>query len=287
MPNRIIKESICVSDQINTLSPFEEVLFYRLIVSADDYGRYDGRIAIIKNRLFPLKDSLRVDQIEKALHTLSSQELVERYTVDGRPFVRLTGWDKHQTIRAKKSKYPAPDGKSESLQASENICKQMHANVPVIQSVSESESISESESYSGEGAKAPSARTRGKFSPPTVDEVKAYASDKGLTLDADRFVDFYAAKGWKVGNTPMKDWRAAARNWARDDHRREPPAFRPPKNGEVMSYAAEHGWRGFDYNAFVEHYAARGWCINGTQITDWHPLAQSWWRKNNMEDLPY
>lgn len=230
MPNRIIKESICVSDQINALSSFEEVLFYRLIVSADDYGRYDGRISIIKNRLFPLKDSLRVDQIEKALHTLSSQELVERYTVDGRPFVRLTGWDKHQTIRAKKSKYPAPDGKSESLQASENICKQMQANVPVIQSESESES------YSGEGAKAPNARTRGKFSPPTADEVKAYASDKGLTLDADRFVDFYAAKGWKVGNTPMKDWRAAARNWARDDLARAAPAARQPKVTQEQSY---------------------------------------------------
>jgi hypothetical protein len=223
MPNRIIKESICVSDQINALSPFEEVLFYRLLVNADDYGRYDGRVAIIKNRLFPLKDSLRVDQIEKALQSLSSQELVERYMVDGRPFVRLTGWDKHQTIRAKKSKYPAPDGKSGDTQESEIICKQMHANVPVIQSESESKSESKSESYSGEGAKAPNARTREKFSPPTADEVKAYAGEKGLTLDADRFVDFYASKGWKVGNQPMKDWKAAVRTWEqRDDSPAQP-----------------------------------------------------------------
>lgn len=231
MPNRIIKESICVSDQINALSPFEEVLFYRLLVNADDYGRYDGRVAIIKNRLFPLKDSLRVDQIEKALQSLSSQELVERYVVDGRPFVRLTGWDKHQTIRAKKSKYPAPDGKSGDTHEPEIICKQMHANVPVIQSESKSES------YSGEGAKAPNARTREKFSPPTADEVKAYAADKGLTLDADRFVDFYAAKGWKVGAAPMKDWRAAARNWARDDRTRAAP---PPRQSKVTQEQSYH-----------------------------------------------
>lgn len=48
MPNRIIKESICVSDSIDSLSWFEEVLFYRLIVVCDDYGRFDGRIPIIK-----------------------------------------------------------------------------------------------------------------------------------------------------------------------------------------------------------------------------------------------
>lgn len=37
MPNRIIKESIKSSPQIDELSWFEEVLYYRLIVTADDY----------------------------------------------------------------------------------------------------------------------------------------------------------------------------------------------------------------------------------------------------------
>ena len=58
MPNRILKESVCTSDSVNKLSWFEEVLFYRLIVNCDDYGRFDGRVSIIKNRLFPLKENL-------------------------------------------------------------------------------------------------------------------------------------------------------------------------------------------------------------------------------------
>lgn len=139
MPNRILKESICRSDQINELSLFEEVLFYRLMVNADDYGRFDGRISIIKNTLFPLKDGLRADQIEKAIKNLSSKELVECYTVAGKPFVRLTGWDRHQAIRAKKSKYPSPE-EANNAHASASICNQMHANVSVIQSESESKS---------------------------------------------------------------------------------------------------------------------------------------------------
>ena len=36
-------------------------------------------------------------------------------------------------------------------------------------------------------------------------------------MDGAAFCDFYASKGWKVGSSPMRDWRAAARNWARRD----------------------------------------------------------------------
>ena len=107
MPNRIIKESSCSSDQIDQLSWIEEVLFSRLMVNADDFGRFDGRVKMIRSKLFPLKD-IREATIEEALRKLSSVELVELYTVRGQPFIRLTGWDRHQTIRNQKSKYPGP-----------------------------------------------------------------------------------------------------------------------------------------------------------------------------------
>lgn len=55
-----------------------------------------------------------------------------------------------------------------------------------------------------------------RFQKPTVDEVRAYIVERnnGLTAqDAETFVDFYEAKGWKIGNQPMKDWKAAVRTW--------------------------------------------------------------------------
>lgn len=58
---------------------------------------------------------------------------------------------------------------------------------------------------------------RRRFSPPSPAEVAAYAAEAGLALDPTRFCDFYASKGWRVGSSPMRDWRAAARNWARRD----------------------------------------------------------------------
>lgn len=54
------------------------------------------------------------------------------------------------------------------------------------------------------------------FVAPTAEEVSAYAKEKGLTLDAAYFVDFFEAKGWMTGKVRMKSWRAAARNASRD-----------------------------------------------------------------------
>lgn len=54
-----------------------------------------------------------------------------------------------------------------------------------------------------------------RFSPPSVEEVAAYCRERGTTVDPQRFVDFYESKGWMVGKTPMKDWKACVRTWER------------------------------------------------------------------------
>lgn len=54
-----------------------------------------------------------------------------------------------------------------------------------------------------------------RFQKPTAAEVTAYAASIGFQLDGEAFCDFYASKGWKVGQTPMKDWQAAVRTWKR------------------------------------------------------------------------
>ena len=67
---------------------------------------------------------------------------------------------------------------------------------------------------------------RQKFSPPGIQDVQAYCAEKGYTLEAERFVDYYTSIGWKVGKNPMKDWKAALRNWAK----KEAPQPAPPED---------------------------------------------------------
>lgn len=59
-----------------------------------------------------------------------------------------------------------------------------------------------------------------KFTPPTPEEVSEYAREKGLSLDANDFCDYYGAQGWRLSNgNPMRDWRQAANRWARSQYR--------------------------------------------------------------------
>jgi hypothetical protein len=49
--------------------------------------------------------------------------------------------------------------------------------------------------------------------PPSPESVSAYSVEIGYPLHGKKWCDFYEAKGWIVGRTKMKDWKAAVRNW--------------------------------------------------------------------------
>jgi len=71
---------------------------------------------------------------------------------------------------------------------------------------------------------------RARFIPPTVEEVAEYVKQRGSKVDPQGFIDFYAAKGWLIGKTPMKDWKAACRNaesWDRWNRSQGNPAPAP------------------------------------------------------------
>lgn len=65
------------------------------------------------------------------------------------------------------------------------------------------------------GVKESTKRTA--FVPPSLDEISAYISEKGYSVDAERFFNFYEAKGWMIGKTKMKKWKNAVANWEKDE----------------------------------------------------------------------
>lgn len=91
----------------------------------------------------------------------------------------------------------------------------------------EREKESENDSYC---SPPPPSRPK-RFVPPTLAEVQSYVAERQSPVDPQGFIDFYASKGWMVGKTPMKDWKAACRNaetwerWSRTE------ASAPPKKG--------------------------------------------------------
>lgn len=60
--------------------------------------------------------------------------------------------------------------------------------------------------------------------PASLEDVIAYRNEIGSCADPQAYWDYYTSNGWKVGKNPMKDWKAAFRNW----ERREKPQPQPP-----------------------------------------------------------
>lgn len=59
----------------------------------------------------------------------------------------------------------------------------------------------------------PTKPPRGKFTPPTFEEVEAYCKKRDRGVNPSRWYDFYTAKDWMIGRNKMKDWKAAVRTW--------------------------------------------------------------------------
>lgn len=56
-----------------------------------------------------------------------------------------------------------------------------------------------------------------RFKKPTIEEINKYCLDRNNNINAEQFFDFYESKGWKVGNQPMKDWKASVRTWEKKE----------------------------------------------------------------------
>lgn len=78
------------------------------------------------------------------------------------------------------------------------------------------DSKKEKEGVSAEDGATPTAPKR--FKKPTLEEIIAYCKERNNNIDPQRFYDFYESKGWRVGNQPMKDWKACVRTWEGRDN---------------------------------------------------------------------
>lgn len=106
MPNRILRDWTD-SEPINSLSWQAEVCFVRLIMKADDFGRFPAGPRFLRSVLFPIRDGLREADISRWIAECEKAGLLRLYTSsDGKPLVEIRKFG--QRTRAEKSKYEAP-----------------------------------------------------------------------------------------------------------------------------------------------------------------------------------
>lgn len=115
MPDRMIRESITTSRSLAACPLFADLLFPRLLVLADNHGRFDAEPRIVCARLFPLRDDVSPKQIAEVLDQLEHEGMIRRWWARGIHVAEFVSFDRHQTqaarFRKKRSSLPDPDAK--------------------------------------------------------------------------------------------------------------------------------------------------------------------------------
>jgi hypothetical protein len=105
VPSRYFREKYLTSPRINAVEPDGRDLWVRLVLVADDHGRFWGDPQLIASRCYPLKPDAA--NVARLLSELARVDLIELYEVEGKAYLLITQWQ--ERIRSD-SKYPAPNG---------------------------------------------------------------------------------------------------------------------------------------------------------------------------------
>ena len=107
---RTIKPEFCTSEQIMELSRDARLTFVLLWPFCDDGGVHPASLRKIKAELYPSDEDVTLALLGKWLDEMIVNGLIRRFTVDGQPYLSVTGWKQHQRIdKPQPLRYPQPD----------------------------------------------------------------------------------------------------------------------------------------------------------------------------------
>lgn len=177
--------------------------------------------------------------VKKALRLFQAYGMIER---DG-DMITIANWEKYQDVegmdkvRAQTRKRVAKY--RESKKNDENAICNVTSSVTVTQcnGVDIEEDI-DKEKYIPKGMYKEKVDTK-RFVKPSITDIDAYCKEKGYETDTESFFNYYESKGWIVGKAPMKDWKAAIRNWVKNDKNWHRKRNIPDYSFEEMKNAPE------------------------------------------------
>ena len=139
MGNRMLKESILMSETIDQLDWFEETMFYRLIVVVDDYGIHPANPVVLSRILFPMKENVDSGMVKDAMVHFVELGIIDVYRVENKGlFLKIKSWEQHQRLRESKHKFPAPeDGENINAEILDGVFQQVAENCRKLPQVAE------------------------------------------------------------------------------------------------------------------------------------------------------
>lgn len=239
------------------------VIWFKLLCLAGKQNnsgvfQINGRIPYTEE-MFATIFRRKINTVRLALHTFEQYGMIEIINNT----VTIPNWSKHQTLdqiernREYMKNYMRQRREEQRLLASgesnsKTNCKTNNklnskSNVNSADKIREDKKRKESNTC---------------FTPPTFEDVRLYAREKGYTpkeFDPQEFIDFYTQKGWKVGKDGMKDWKASVRLWV-TRYRKEHPEAVPKQTDRAKMGFTElmNSMTPAEWNAYCEEHLMDG-----------------------------
>lgn len=191
------------------------VIWFKLLVLA---GRTNNCGALTINDTMPYNDEMLATIFRRPLATVRlALQVFEQFgmieTIN--ETITIPKWEVHQNVEGmerireqnRERKRRQREREKMLLTDGEDVSRDNHGTVT---QQNKKEDIDKNKNKNKSSSK--------KFVPPTLDEVEDYINEKGYSISASKFIDYYTSNGWKVGKNPMKDWKAAVRSWAHNNY---------------------------------------------------------------------
>lgn len=201
---RMFAKTIIDSDAFLDMPLSAQSLYFHLAMRADDDG-FVNNPKKIQRMIGASDDDCKLLIMKRFILAFESGVIVIKH------------WRIHNYIQKDRYKETLYAEEKSTLTLDDKNAYTEAGKVPCIQNVSSMDtqvSIGKDRLEVGQDieSKAPAKR----FTPPAVEEVAAYCTERNNNVDPVHFVDYYTGNGWKVGRNPMKDWKAAVRTWERN-----------------------------------------------------------------------
>ncbi len=214
---------------VNAAIIFNNIAFWIKKNEANEENYYDGCYWTYNTKaawrtLFPYMGE---KQFKAALQKLIDEGLLKTGCYNSKPFDRTLWYALTEKGYSMLQNGIAPKAQNRTMEEPKR-----DSPIPYINTYINTD-INNNPPISPQGGK----RERAKpFTPPDIDEVRAYCKDRANSIDPDEWYDFYASKGWMVGKNKMVDWKAAVRTWENKRRTAESSAVQPPPPEEQRDY---------------------------------------------------
>ncbi len=186
-----------IDDDKMRLLAFEDRWHFIALLCLKREGVLDEKNDSLRHRKVAVKMGLDSASLDEVLRRLEEVGLT-----DGRGFPIM--WDALQ--------YDSDSSTARVRKYRENRKKhdmQRECNVSVTGQDTDKETETETDTDIAQ-------QKRRRFIPPSLQEVSDYCSERGNSVNPQKFLDHYEANGWVRGKTKIKDWKACVRTWEKD-----------------------------------------------------------------------